>query len=163
MFGNRRLDNMEQKVCPNNLSPVIKRNPGESVEDHIERVYTTFLPLIKMVCEKAKYNGKRVDIPDYGEPDKYRAFFYHLFQYNRDTKVFNYKRLTMCCLLPMMILNMCDSGCQHCIRKVSTNKKGRETLLCEVFGYLIAFMERSHHYMVFTGYKPDPKQIEKFR
>lgn len=162
MFGNRRLDNMEHKTCPKNLSPIIKRNPGETADDHIERVYASFLPLIKKVCEDSKYNGKRIDIPDYGEPDKYKAFFYHLFQYNQETKIFNYKRLVICCLLPLMILNLCDGTCQYCVRKVST-KKGRETLFCDVNGYLIAFMERKNYYMVFTGYKPDHNQISKFK
>ena len=153
---------MSGRVCPKSIHPDIKRNPGESVEDHINRVYSVFLPLIKRVCQTATLNGKRIDIPDYGEPDKYKAFFYHLSQYDQETNVFNYKRLSLCCLLPMMIVNMCCGQCSYCIQKVS-DKNDRETIFCELNSYVIVLQEKADYYLVITGFRPEDYNIKKYK
>lgn len=150
-------------VCPRRINPVIKRTPGESAEEHIERVFAIFLPLMKNVCENSLLNGKRIDIPDYGEPNKYRAFFNHLIQYDLITKKFNYKRLTYCCLVPSIIVFACDDQCVYCFKKDSMSKKGRKTLFCDIHGYVVAFKEYNTYYMVFTGFKPEQNKISKYK
>ena len=148
--------------CPNRINISTNRNPGETSEQHIERIYGMFLPLIKTALTY-KMRNKKITIPDYGEPDFYKAFFYHLIHYDLKTKKFNYQRLVTCCLLPSMIINKCDGNCEHLFEKESKTKKKRKTLFCEAHGFVIAFEERKGSFYIYSAYHIDGKEYTKYK
>lgn len=121
--------------CPKRFNPCIKRNSGESNKDYIERVYGIFSPLMKNILDNLTYRGKRIEIPDYGEPNRMRAFFNHIIQYEAATGKFNSSRLQYAYSLPQMIINCCDPSCEYCYQKSSIDK--RFTIFCESHGYVI--------------------------
>ena len=152
-------------TCPKRIRILTNKNPDETNEQYVNRIYGMFLPLMRTARESTLYRGKRISIPDYGkgEIDQYRAFFNHLIKYDEVTHNFSYQRLATCCLLPSLLIYNCDTSCKFLYDKESTTEKNRRTLFCEYHGFVIAYFERSESIFIITAYHVSKKKYYKYR